>query len=593
MHLLLTAVAALASCVDDWGQRDGALAKNEMGFRITNDPTLTRTASVPTVLAFEEQIAEGYGTLLTEEVNSMDDPYMETAPGTRGTPVFTENFNQVYTDGFVADAAFLDGTANNTYLGTFTNKAKDHWSLNYKFNLPEEGSLQYFFHAPVSDVDYIEFGDDAFNTTDGSITFSVLDMPQQAVYQKDVLFTSKTVDLSEKEIQPILFYHAFTGVKFKLKEVTGTGLRITAIKKVELAGVVNKGSCTVTPVYDNENSGYVFGTSNKKNATEYLSPRSAFVSKWNLSINADGEDGQAKIHRGVFSQEFTDDESRGVNLTGYTDYTYAESFKNAVANQGKNLNAVDASKTFYLIPQTIDENVKLVITYELWDGISMNGGQPVTVTGTLSVDFGKKLVDAYRGKDNEELLTWNAGEIRTYTLSIGDKVNVEITDEVDDTAHSKSNVVITNSGTATAYMRVAIIGNWFTKSYQFPASTDQPLTAITPCLALPTIDSGYNTDHWVKGEDGYFYYKHPVQAGKTILPEHAVIGHNGAVVFAQEYASAPYAASELKVELAVQAVHVDHVADAWGTIKVANSEEFVVNELDAVAIDSSSETNNN
>ncbi|MGN8875909.1 hypothetical protein [Pseudoflavonifractor sp. HCP28S3_F10] len=86
-----------------------------------------------------------------------------------------------------------------------------------------------------------------------------------------------------------------------------------------------------------------------------------------------------------------------------------------------------------------------------------------------------------------------------------------ITEEFDNT--TKSDVKVTNTGSVPAYVRVALVYSWRdgATAGKNPADTGaivgEPVTD-----ADLTIDWGDSTN-WVKGSDGYWYYKLPVAAG--------------------------------------------------------------------------------
>ena len=114
------------------------------------------------------------------------------------------------------------------------------------------------------------------------------------------------------------------------------------------------------------------------------------------------------------------------------------------ANQG-NLNDGNASKTFWLIPQKMNNNIVINITFYIVSG----GQRSEEITRTLEI--GKLLGTG---------VTWKAGELRTFVLKTNE-VDVVIEDEVEGLV--KDEVTITNVGNAPEYVRAHIVGNWYGK----------------------------------------------------------------------------------------------------------------------------------
>ena len=69
-----------------------------------------------------------------------------------------------------------------------------------------------------------------------------------------------------------------------------------------------------------------------------------------------------------------------------------------------------------------------------------------------------------------------------------------------DGGSTKTNVSITNTGTVYAYIRAAVVGNWY--------------NAAGNIIAPHTVDLG-TLDGWTKGSDGYYYHTAPVAPGEN------------------------------------------------------------------------------
>lgn len=554
---LLGTVILFTACQDELSGLGGdsaqdklTVGKNVVAFRLGGNTSTTRAEGTHTIVAPTNVIdlpaAEDENTslCLVETVTSLDaSAFDATAAVTRGTPIYTENFADIYTKGFKAAAVFetadaTDRTDDLAQLFSYVSTATDGvglWQHSYDSSTPwpAEGTLRYFLAAPVVDNEgklpaylaNLTCGGTEEDEVDNTLTFSLTNYPTAATGQYDVLFTSKDIAAPTSQANatyPILFYHAFTGVKFKLGNA---GDDITAITKVEMTNMLNAGTCTVTPNYTDANTSKGGNNSNaSKVATD--PSKSAQCVAWNTT-------GATKT---TFSQTFGDF-SEGHTYTA-DNSNFAESFYSD--NTAKdNLNDAAASMTFFCIPQTFTYNASnttgdiiLTVTYTLNDGTAK----------TRQVDFTKTL----NGK------TWKAGELYTYTLTVND-VEVEVTDDMSTDKLTKSNVAITNTGNCDAYLRAAIVGNWFDskgKIVNVAWSIDQ-----TQFVGLPgTAAAGSSDGSWVQGTDGFFYYTKPVQAGKAtntpLFTSYTTGLCNG------------YASAKLEITIAAQAVQKTKIATA-------------------------------
>ena len=128
-------------------------------------------------------------------------------------------------------------------------------------------------------------------------------------------------------------------------------------------------------------------------------------------------------------------------------------------------------------------------------------------------------------------------------------VTPSVTDSVSNNV--KSNVVIKNSGTAKAYIRVAIVGYWCDDKNNVVASWD---------LSDPqqgTFDS-LTGSNWITGSDGYYYYSLPVAPG----------AETGSKLFnSYTVGTSPVNGAHLVMNLVVQSIQAepsDAVKAAWG-----------------------------
>ena len=316
--------------------------------------------------------------------------------------------------------------------------------------------------------------------------------PTTATAQTDVLFTNAAI--SPSKVNPITFYHVFASVKFKLGNTDGK----TAITKVELSNMLTSGICTLT-----------VGAANTAVWEQPATPSYAtFSQEYDGTIDYEKD--------GFFGDSF------------YKDNTY----KNNLNTDGD----TKATTTFNCVPRDFAEadakHVVAKITY------TIDSGDPKTA----EVD----LTSALKGKK------WEAGHLYTYTLTVTD-LDVTVTDSVS--GDTKSNVVITNIGTTSGYIRAAIVADWV------KVVGDGETAIVKGCD--PTTE-GTMTDlgsDWIKGTDGYYYYKYGVDAGNAT--KQALFG---------SYTAATPTVSGTTLQMTI---HAQIVKDrsVWGTVPAGLSNE--------------------
>ena len=86
-------------------------------------------------------------------------------------------------------------------------------------------------------------------------------------------------------------------------------------------------------------------------------------------------------------------------------------------------------------------------------------------------------------------------------------VEVEIEDRCTDTV--KDQLVMRNTGLSDAYFRATIVGYWENAEGNVVGwwNAENETTGTFTNLA--------NSNYWLKGTDGYYYYKYPVKVGAT------------------------------------------------------------------------------
>lgn len=415
----------------------------------------------------------GNQLVLEETIETLN---YDFTPMTKGTPAFTDNLTTVFGGSFNAIGYNMEG---KNVLGDASFRWSDEtkvWSHDYgqdpwKDCSDENKTLYFFARMPENPTGASNWIYNVNEGECGSISFDYV-TPETASAQQDILFSSRALKKSEYDKTKgadLLFHHALTGVKFALGNTNSTnpeGTR-TFITNVKFTNLVKEAKCTVTPVQ--ENGGYT-------DVEDVYS--SANASVWDFE--------NSKI--GNFEQSF--EKETLVNLTG----------KNLEKGGAQNINDENASMTFWFIPQVVDQNVKLSVTFYVQRG--NDDGEEIT----REIEFGK-LVNG---------VEWKAGQLRTYTLKPND-VGIDIDDKITET--TKTNVKVTNTGNVAQYVRATIIANWVGSVdgeeqvvLGYTSATDD--TFLEP-WALNTNGTGANygtftslpKSGWVyNAKDGFYYY---------------------------------------------------------------------------------------
>lgn len=494
ISMAVLAAVSLISCVQEKSFKDDSKGDNDLVFTIAGTAS-TRAVETYAPVRKGAQIeldAEVDGRTLFLEETITDLNY--SAPATKGTPAYTENVGVLYANNLGVYGDKGDFTTPVTYVNLENSMVDGAWRYHHKYSKnpwPGDDAVGFYFNMPVSPTGLTGLGRD-----EGTFSFSYT-TPSSASDQQDILFAYRSINKSTYDDfqgngMPILFQHALTGVKFAIANPDGGyndgkehSIRITNVK---LTNLVKSASCVVTPTTENDE--YV------DDKTIYSSSAAGVVA-WTIGAEPDTSH---------FSQSFLAND-----LVDYTTGSfesmgaYPASFSNA--GNTNNLNDKDATKTFWFIPQAMNDDIQLVVTIKIDNGTEQ----------TAYVDFGKTLAN----------VIWKAGELRTYTLRLDD-VDVTITDTVNET--KKEAVLITNNSNVDVFIRAAIIGQWVDEN-------DNPVFSFTDfkdgTLIIKPIDSWYQDQFvaggekkfgtfeglpgngWVKGSDNFYYYTEAVAPNDT------------------------------------------------------------------------------
>ena len=523
--LALSAALSFASCNRENDMETGTpVGKNTLAFKV-GAATRSEAGVAPVqagALIPMEKTADGQRFFLEETVTTLDDASFFTPAETRGTPVYTENFQTIsggkfkglafpalaMTNKTAADATYpKGGYADFEYKG-------EYWEHQYEWNPWFDQDALLFYAKMLTEstgtVDGSTTGvipnsyQFSYSETAGqTMTFSYRS-PRTARDMQDILFAARSITKQEaKAAVPILFYHALTGVKFATAYANEDDVK-TYIKKVDFTGLYGYGKCTVKSMAEGGDYKDITGDHS-----------SASAISWDFSMNA-----ATNSLSNVYLQDFPDD---------YVGYTTGGSFTNngsypdsfAEAGNKQNLNDGDASLTFWFPAQTITDGLKLTVTFEIEQ---KNGDRKEYAT---ELELGKLLRAQVSGKNIE----WKAGQLRTFTLK-PDEVDITIEDEVH--GFIKDKVVITNTGNTEAYIRAHIAANWWGKAdgidgialgYKSNAEGTAPVEPLDYVQSWEMVGTtgdnyfgvfeGLPGEDWVLAKDGYFYYTKLVNPGET------------------------------------------------------------------------------
>lgn len=526
LSAVVLAMALTACTNNELDFNKNTLGENDFGFSVQK-VAATRSSEQEAVSPVTFEMGNT-GFYLQEEVTELD----YAVPETKGTPIYTENIEKYYTsinvvgykvggtDPYVADAAFSFlaplGEGTTDYRKVYGHHyASDFWPAEN-----ESQELYFYLRAPG---DYISSKTQnlTYGTSDGSIAFDYTS-PYKGSEQKDMLFTSRTLTKEQyynnyhPNGAPVTFFHALTAVKFRSGS-SNDGTTKTIITGVKFSGLKDKGHCVVTPT-----EGQVSKQNVKWSGLDMdLGTFSQTFANptYNVSTNEDPE--QATEENKSNSDGTVGNKVDG-NNDAYLNNFAGTSLVNAAAD--KNLNDENGSLTFWFIPQEITKNVTLEVTFRVKTPDTPEGTEI-----THKINFGEQLVNS--GKNH----TWEAGQLRTYTLDPKD-VDVEIFDSMQGLV--KSGLHVTNTGNVDEYVRMMLIGNWYGWLPGEDPATDEPsiLVGYKTETSSEMVTAWYREDDtfstgfddtftggrpsgdnkWIRGTGSYFYYPDVIGAGDKL-----------------------------------------------------------------------------
>ena len=576
MAMAVIAAAMLSSCEKEKDFNGlTPLGENSIAFTINNTGTRSMeaisAASVQTGVSLEAGRASNGDAYFLEETIEELNPTLAT----RGTPAYTVNLGKLYsTMGVYADGNFGENAFVLTDDAMHANpNGGDGWRYHHSYDgspWPDETTaVDFYLNMPASPA-----GVSITARSDKQITFDY-SSPLTGAAQQDILFAQTTLTKKEHDGYlpkgaPVMMYHALTGVKFRTGHLNDNPTK-TIITKVVIKGLKSTGTATFT--------GSDFEWEQLDNATS-------------------------------FSQEFTNQAwSAEAGVDGTVTYTSGENNKFGdswyAAAADKNLNDEDGSLTFWFIPQEIDENVTMEVTFRVKTKDTQDGEEI-----THEIAFGERM-----NEDRDENVVWKAGQLRTYTLKPFD-VAVKIVDTMEGL--KKSDLHVTNTGNVDEYVRMMVIGNWYgweteedMNSGKEPDimvgyttdGSDGSNVMVEPWFREDEVYGQYFDDSfkggrpaagredWVRGTGSYFYFTDKIGAGTTLdsatqalfqyyeLPEDKI--PEIFIPVATSNVRVPAWGVHLKMEIVVQAIGTtdpegNPYADCWAAWSGATGEEIKI-----------------
>lgn len=592
--MAVAAAAMLISCEKEQPFNEFTpLGENDIAFVLQNAATRSSDASIKDFV--KQGVSIPAGRTSDGEAFYFEETIEELNPtlGTRGTPAYTENIGslELYkTMGVYADGNFGDATFEVMDTQTTANPISGNgWRYQHTYDgspwpANKDEVVDFYLNMPASPT--------GVNITDRSnkqITFAY-SSPLTGATQQDILFAQTSISKAQHASYlpkgaPVMMYHALTGIKFRNGHENGSATK-TIITKVVIKGLKSTGVATFT--------GQGFDWKQLDNSTSFSQE---FTNQaWSASAGVDGTVAYNK-----------DTENPGNNKFGDSWY--------AAAND-KNLNDENGSLTFWFIPQEIDENVTMEVTFRVKTKDTQDG---VEITHTIN--FGE-MVNQIPDPNNdgkfirrENNVKWDAGQLRTYTLKPFD-VAVKIVDEMEGL--KKSNLHVTNTGNVDEYVRMMVIGNWYgweTEADMLAKKEPEIMVGYTtdgsdgsnvmvkPWFREDEVYGQYFDDSfkggrpaagrtdWVRGTGSYFYYTEKIGAGTTLdsatqalfkfynLPESEI--PKIYIPVSTSNVRVPAWGVHLKMEIVVQAIGTtkpdgEEYADCWAAWTAATGKEIKV-----------------
>ena len=434
----LFAALSIVSCVENEqiGEGEVNLSENGIAFKFSDVKTKSAESIAPvevkTGLSIPLGDKSGSRFFLTESVVDLN----AYGPATKGAPVYHQNLLSLKEQGYgqINVKTYLEGGAehadgNATYDSEDREGGTGGWLYLHTYPTspwpsdPDQ-SVYFFLNMPATS----NASNLTYDSTNGKIDFDYTSATD-AKDQKDILFAARTLTKNEYNSNyktagaPVTFYHALTGVKFRVGNNNDNDTK-TIITKVEFKNLYGSGHGTI-----DTSTGKVEWTD--------------FSEELSISVGFDNPDYDPDKDNSI---DFISGENNTFGDSWYTGGTTAKPYNK------NNLNKEDGSLTLWLVPQTFADHdgVTMTITY-----LIKTPDTPAGVEHTETINLSEVLGTT---DDTHTATVWKAGQLRTYTLEPR-YVDVEIIDSMD--GYVKSDLHVTNTGNVDEYVRMLVIGNWY------------------------------------------------------------------------------------------------------------------------------------
>ena len=317
-----------------------------------------------------------------------------------------------------------------------------------------------------------------------------------ALVQPDPLVAIKPNQERKETSVPLKFHHPLAAIRFKV----GTVPENIVVRDTYLKNLCKKGDCSFV-ASGTDPDDITFTWTNQNTEVNYIQ------SNWK---QVDKSSSGTEIHKGD---------------TSFDDCT------------------------FFVVPQTLGDDAQIGFDYH----VAPERNQEESAA--LPADKGDNHYEIYKAFKAFGVDKLEADTRYTFTLSLAGSMGITITDVCSNGV--KNNVVITNTGKSTGYVRAAIVGWWKNNSNNIVAPWND-LPGETCTYGEYQLPAGWSSN-WKKGGDGFFYHRY------TVLPKEKLEGGKALFTSYTLTGSAPVTGALLEIDIVAQIIRIDAnlTANEW------------------------------
>ena len=513
--VIATITALLAtSCRDDLrtgnGRNDGRIAfsidsSNDWQTRAAADSSAIETYHIQQKVM---PVIVGNDTLMLTLTIEPNFGIEAPAPAeTRSAPVTTATLKGFNMKAYMDDNAQLFFSKNYTWSAGQIVNTEHFWPNNRTVTFCADAlqSVKTFNGLNLTATPAVTF-DPTYTITNGTakgtFTYTSPCSGEQgsnwydALVQPDPIVAIKPNQARQETTVPLKFHHPLAAIRIKV----GTVPENIIVRDTYLKNLLHTGDCEFVASGTDDN--ITFTWSNQTNKKNYIQSNWKQVAK-----NSSG----TEIHNG--STSFDD-------------------------------------CTFFVVPQTLGDDAQIGFDYH----VAPERNQEESATPPA--DKGDNHYEIYKAFKAFGVDKLEADTRYTFTLSLAGSMGITITDVCSNGV--KNNVVITNTGRSTGYVRAAIVGWWKNNSNNIVAPWND-LPGETCTYGKYELPTNWNT-YWKKGGDGFFYYH------KTVLPGKKLEGDRALFTSYTLTGSAPVTGALLEIDIVAQIIRIDADLNAYGWI---------------------------